>query len=210
MAFCPNCDAEVADDALKCTKCGATFGPGSAWQPSLTKRSRASETDGGPVYFSVSCSKFAVLSTLTLLIYTYYWFYQNWRFEKKDTGENLWPLPRTIFAPFFAYFLFDAVRAILKRHDLPVFDACLLALVFFAFNITWGLPDPYWLVSVFAFMPILPIQAAINQLNAKIAPDAPRNDRYTAANIVVIVIGVVFWLLILAGMFFPENADALR
>ena len=43
MPFCPNCDADVAKDALNCTQCGATFGPGSAWQPRPTKSSVASQ-----------------------------------------------------------------------------------------------------------------------------------------------------------------------
>jgi hypothetical protein len=210
MPFCPNCDAEVAEDALNCAQCAAAFGPGSAWQPSLTKRNGANEAGGKPIYFPVSCSKFAVLSAGTLLVYTYYWFYQNWKFEKLRSGENLWPLPRTIFAPLTAYFLFDAIRISLKRHGLPVFSAGSLAAAFIVLNMTWRFPDPYWLVSSLGFLPLLPIQASINKLNLKIAPDTPRNDRFSAANIAAIVIGVVLWLLVLAGMFQGENADALR
>jgi hypothetical protein len=50
-----------------------------------------------------------VLSFLTLDAYALYWFYQNWKIEKKRTRESLWPLARTVFAPLTAYFLFDGI-----------------------------------------------------------------------------------------------------
>src|SRR3990172_4853845 len=37
MAFCPNCDVELSEDAAECANCGATFGVGSAWLPSVQR-----------------------------------------------------------------------------------------------------------------------------------------------------------------------------
>lgn len=33
MAYCPNCNTTIAPDTESCARCGATFGPGSAWKP---------------------------------------------------------------------------------------------------------------------------------------------------------------------------------
>ncbi len=38
MPFCPNCNAELGVNDQLCTRCGATFGSDSAWQPSATPR----------------------------------------------------------------------------------------------------------------------------------------------------------------------------
>ena len=69
------------------------------------------------------------------------------------------------------------------------------------------LPDPYWLASIFSFVPLLPVQAAVNRLHETVAPTAPRNDRYSGGNTLTIIFGALLLCLIVLGMLLPpENA----
>jgi len=207
MAFCPNCSTEVAADALKCPQCEAMFGASSAWRPSATRPDAALYVQGKPLYFAVSCSKLAVLAVVTFGLYVIYWFYRNWKMEQQRAGRG-WPLLLTALCPLTAYLLFDSIRSSLVRHSLPKIDAGLLALSFFALNLGSRFPDPYWILAVLSFVPILFVQAHVNKLNSQLAPDAPPNDRYSGANIAVVVVGALVWLLVLAGMFLPDPNGA--
>ena len=160
----------------------------------------------GPLYFPVSCSKLVVLSISTLGLYVIYWFYRNWKIEQQRAGRG-WPILLTFFCPLISYLLFDSIRTNLVRHSLPGIDAGFLALSFLGFNALWKLPDPYSILSVLAFLPPLIAQASINKLNAQVAPDAPRNERYSGANIWAIVVGALLWVLVILGLFLPDGVS---
>jgi hypothetical protein len=177
MSFCPNCGREIAANAIKCEHRGATFGEGSQWQP-LSAPPQAPARPGEPLYFPVSISKLIVLSMSTMGLYVIYWFYRNWKMEQQRAGRG-WPILLTFFCPLSSYLLFDSIRTTLVRHSVPKIDAGLLALSFLALNLAWRLPDPYWIFAILSFFPPMIAQASINELNARVAPDAPRNDRYS-------------------------------
>jgi len=50
------------------------------------------------------------------------------------------------------------------------------------------------------------VQRGINDLNAAVAPDAPRNNTYSAANVIWIFIGSILVLLAVAGALLPPAA----
>jgi lipopolysaccharide export LptBFGC system permease protein LptF len=54
---------------------------------------------------------------------------------------------------------------------------------------------------------LVPVQRTVNALNAVVAPDAPRNDAYTGKNLVLIVVGVIFYVLLILGMMAPVQND---
>ena len=74
----------------------------------------------------------------------------------------------------------------------------------------WRLPDPYWLVSYLSFLPLLVVQRAVNALSAAVAPAADRNDRYSGANVVIIVLGAILFVLVILGAFVPNPDDAVQ
>jgi len=205
MSFCPNCSREIAANAIKCEHCGATFGEGSQWQP-LSAPPQAPARPGEPLYFPVSISKLIVLSMSTMGLYVIYWFYRNWKMEQQRAGRG-WPILLTFFCPLSSYLLFDSIRTTLVRHSVPKIDAGLLALSFLALNLAWRLPDPYWIFAMLGFFPPMIAQGSINELNARVAPDAPRNDRYSGANITAIVVGTMLWALVILGLFLPDVAQ---
>lgn len=158
-------------------------------------------------YFPVSTGKLAVMSVVTFGLYEIYWFYQHWTRERARTGENLWPVPRAIFGVLFAYSLSRRIRGQALAAKVPAFESPgLLAVAYFLITGTWRLPDPYWLIGLFAFVPLLPVQAAANRVNQYMAPTAPPNDAYSAANIVMIVLGAISLILIVFSLLAPKAA----
>lgn len=156
-------------------------------------------------YFPVSTGKLAVMSIVTFGLYEIYWFYQHWTRERARTGEDLWPVPRAIFGVLFAYSLARRIRGqALAAKVLAFGSPGLLAVAYFLINGTSQLPSPYWLIWLFAFLPLLPVQAAANRVNQQMAPAAPRNDSYGGANIVMIVLGAICLILVVLGLLAPE------
>lgn len=149
-------------------------------------------------YFSVGLAKLALLTVCTFGFYQIYWFYQQWKREVARTGEDLWVVPRAIFAPIFAYSLFRRVHQLAAEGQGAGFSPGFLATAYIMINLAWRLPDPYWVAAFFAFLPLLPVQAAANRINQRVAPAAPRNELFTLANVAGIVVGSFLVLGVIA------------
>jgi hypothetical protein len=165
-----------------------------------------------PIFFAVSRTKLIVLLILTLTLYQLVWFYKNWALVR-ERGESVWPLPRTIFGVLFCYSLFERVRA--RGAALGIrLDAGLLAAGFIFFSVAGNLLDRFGdsvavsgigilLLYVSAFF-LVPVQSAIDAINRAEVPDHDPNDRFTVANWVWIVFGVLLIGLVAVGLSLPE------
>lgn len=162
-----------------------------------------------PVFFSVSVAKLCVLSFFSFGAYTLYWFYQNWKLVRDEHKEDVSPIARTILSNFYCYALFSRMIARGRDVHLSVFPAALCAVAWFVTNVLWRLPDPYWLVSTLSFLWLIPAQEYANRLNAIAVPHHERNTGYSAWNKALVGFGVVWWLLVLAGMFLPDPTDGV-
>ncbi len=159
-----------------------------------------------PAYFPVSATKFVVLSLCSLGLYELYWFYQHWKLERERTGENLSPFWRAFFSPLFALSLFNRIRDFGAQRSTRVgYSPGALAVAFFALQISWRLPDPYWLISMLAFLPLLPVRTAVASINSAYAPEASTNAKFSGANIALVVFGGLVLILAIAGTFLPEE-----
>ena len=79
-------------------------------------------------------------------------------------------------------------------------------MLFFVLNLTWRLPDPWWTISLLGFLPIVPVVRTIQQMHAREASTEGLNSRYTAPNIVAMIIGgIVLLLALLATFFMPDG-----
>jgi hypothetical protein len=65
------------------------------------------------------------------------------------------------------------------------------------------LPDPFWAVSLLAFLPLITVQKAIHSVNAAVAPKVDRNGNFSAANIVVMILGGFCLVLAALGTTVP-------
>ncbi|WP_028294110.1 hypothetical protein [Oceanobacter kriegii] len=162
------------------------------------------DTSNTPIYFAVSPLKLVVMSICTMGIYELYWFYKNWVLIKEREKLNIMPFWRAVFAYFFCYSFFkkveaSAVDASLERSLSPG----LLAAGWIIVTLLWKLPAPFWLITYFAVIFLLPVQALVDNINEVNSPGHAKNSKFTGWNIFGVVVGGLFFLLILLGTFLP-------
>ena len=159
-----------------------------------------------PPAFAVSTTKLVVMCLATLNMYTLYWFYKHWQAIRRRTGHKVSPVWRAIFSIIWAYSCFQYIEVEARKQGvLRTISPGGLAAGWVILNLLSRLPDPLWLVSLFAFLFLLPAQGLANELNAKVAPQADRNSRFTWINIVWLVIAALMWLLVIVGLLLPPQ-----
>ena len=162
-------------------------------------------------FFQTSPQKVAVLSVATLGLYQLFWFHKQW-YRRKAHGEDVIPILRTIFAVLFAYSLFQTVNREFERRlppDQPLasslsepLNAGGLALGFFVLSILYRiLPGLLAMAGLFSVVPLVIVQKKMNELHAEMGFDPNAGTGYGAGAIVALVIGGLFWLLALIGLF---------
>ncbi len=157
-------------------------------------------------FYVVSTLKFNFLFYLTMGFYSIYWFYRHWKAWKRHTGRDLWPVPRSIFSIFFVHSLF----ALFEKTRNPIvarkgdFWASLFVVAAIFENIAsrFAGDDLGWgdLVSLGCLIPI-GISLSWGQKVANSAcldSDGSRNAHFSIANILWMVFGGLFWLLVLS------------
>ena len=157
------------------------------------------------MFFPTSKTKLIVMSVCTFSIYIFYWFYTNWKILKETQDLDIRPFWRTFFVPIFCYSLFRGVRECSKENSISTaYSPGLITVGYILFSITGLLPDPFSLMTFFLpVLPLLPVQGAINSLNAKVVPDLKINNQFSGWNIAGIIFGVIFWGLLILGMSMP-------
>ncbi|MGK0171401.1 MAG: hypothetical protein ACI9W2_003131 [Gammaproteobacteria bacterium] len=154
---------------------------------------------GNLTLFPVGQRKFVIMSVATLGLYEYFWFYRNFQCMK-TAGRDIWPVPRSFFYGLMALSLYDYVH---EKEPIP--RRGWLAFAVFVLSILWRLPQPWWLISFFGFLPLLPLRAAIERALTRIDGNANLNLQLTGGNWVWIVVGGLFWVLALAGTFLSKE-----
>jgi len=145
------------------------------------------------------------MSVATLSLYEIYWSYQNWKCVQRLNDEKLNAPIRAFFYPVTSYFLLRRIRDHAQKVEEGVsLQAGLLAIAVFALSVLWRLPDPYWLVSLLAFLPLLPVQSLANRINRKVAPRADPNSRFGGWNIAGAVAGGLLLVLAIVGILSEE------
>ena len=158
-----------------------------------------------PIYFPVSVLKLVILSICTFGLYELYWFGENWRCEKARTNEVLRPAWRGVFAFFFCNSLLNRIKHYATQAQVPAsYSSVLLTATYILLTLCYRLPDPWWLAGMCSFLPLIPVQNVINQINAKETPTADSNARLSGANWALIVIGGSMYLLGMIGIFLPR------
>ena len=163
------------------------------------------QTTQTPIYFPVSIPKLVCLSFCSFGIYEIYWFYKNWQLERNRKREQLSPFWRAVFTVFYCYSLFKRIidtgasEGLFKRGG-----AGLLATLYIVSSVSWKIPDPYSLISVLTVVPLVMAQGMAGKINARLAPEAPRNARFSIANIVLLALGGPLFLYGVLSAFIPN------
>jgi hypothetical protein len=156
-------------------------------------------------FFAVSLTKLFLMSLCTFGLYDIFWFYKNWKLVKEQELDYIMPFWRAVFTFFFCYPLFKMVANKAKNLGLGYLPAGPLVVAYIAFILTNYLKEPYSLIANLSIFFLLPIQAAINQINAIKTPGHNPNNQFSAWNIVAILLGGIVHLLVFIGLFFPAQ-----
>ena len=188
LITCPDCQHEVSDGAQACIYCG---------RPLAVPVPQPSRVEARHGLFPVAPHKFAVLSVCTVNFYTLYWYYQNWCRIRGRTGEQLSP-----------FSLFARVAEQAAERGVTVFwSPTLLGLAYVFICVAGTFPNPWWLVSLAGFIPLLPVVQTIQRLNEGDPGTGNRNEAYSGANVATILVGGIIVLLAVAGTFMSEEEE---
>ncbi|AKQ47686.1 hypothetical protein TH63_12350 [Rufibacter radiotolerans] len=146
--------------------------------------------------------KFALLCVLTFGIYEIYWFYQNWNFIKEfEEREEIMPFWRSIFIVFFGQHLFSRVLVRAQEQGYQEsYSSGGLLFAFFILTLLSRLPDPLWLISLFSFLPLIPVLNARNYFFRKACPTGTESTTFTGGEVACVVLGTIFFGLVVIGL----------
>jgi hypothetical protein len=156
---------------------------------------------------AVSITKLLVMDIGTFGLYQFYWFYRHWVAVRRRGDKSIMPFWRAFFGVIWCYSLFSRIHEdARKEHVDNWISVGTLAAGWVILNLCSRLPDPFWLVTFLSVFFLVPIQRQANDLNAKMAPTADRNSRFTWVNIAWLAIMAVFWALVIIALLLPAEA----
>lgn len=172
-------------------------------------------TSAGPMFLHIPVGRLVFMSIISWGLYEAYWMYKNWRYLKERDGLKILPFWRSFFfGIFYCYGMLKAIRNDPKSNAIEQasFSAGGLAtgwiiLVFLGFVL--GKADDIgvnmlgMIISFPSFLFFAPVQNYINRVNAKLSP-RPAYNPWSAGHIVCLVLGILIWVLVLAGLALPE------
>lgn len=156
-------------------------------------------------WFPVARQKLIVMSVATMSMYQIYWFYRNWQLVNARKGSSGSPFWRALAAPITAHGLFADVRADAQARFITVgWSSAGLAVIYFCLTLCCFLDYPWWTIALGSVFALIPVHATMGAVNAKVAPNAPRNDGYSTMDIIAIVIGIALTIL---GLYLTREAQ---
>lgn len=180
-------------------------------------------SDGDNAFYVVAIRKFTLLFFLTLGIYQLYWTYKNWSAYKdrcryaNAEGKDIWPIPRAIFSVFFTHSLFHKVddyatekeRTLswsVDSHATGLVGLLIISGVCERLS-SKSIGSPYtdlaWLVMLVPlYFGYRHAQQYVNTACGD--PTGISNSELTGANWAWMVVGGLFCILAMIGLFLPE------
>lgn len=183
----------------------------SAFPEPLPSPSQESETgpqemlfQDQPVFFPVGLWKLGLMSVCTLGIYPVYWSFRNWKLLRDHDGMEISPFWRSAFYPLWSFSLFRIIRGKARDSGIPVsFSPNGMGLAVVFFNAIVRLPDPFWLLSLLSFVPLVMVQSTVTEINRLHAPLADANEELSGKNLLALILGGSMIVLALIASFLP-------
>jgi uncharacterized membrane protein YhdT len=212
-------EGPIADSGLRAMVRDGVLSPGSlVWTEGMAGWEAAGQVlpayvgtpgslalpDGTPMFFRVSVGKFVTMAVATFGLYEIYWSYRNWKYLRDSTGLKVSPFWRAWFVLFWNYELLRTIKTRGSAYAAIDYSAGWLTVVYLTLLVSGQLPYPLWIVSVFSFLPLLPVVRAIDAVNAT-APDAHVSRQYSGGEIICLVLGGAWWLVLLYGYLGPSG-----
>lgn len=163
------------------------------------------DKDTEPFPYVISIPKLIILSFTTFGLYEIYWFYKQYKSFKAETNWKIIPWLWALFAHLLSYSLFKKVSFLIKDIDkkrkLEYFG---LAIAYLIFGFVARFPEPYSLISLLSFLPLIPLQKAINFYWQKKLGKELKESKFGRWNYSWAIGGSIFLLLALVGTLRPD------
>jgi hypothetical protein len=170
---------------------------GAMWLPFTGALPAASPPVLTARYHHVAAWKFAVMWVTTLGLYQLWWAWCCWRQVRERDRSRIRPFWRGLL---FWIWLHPLLADIARASGRAAGPRELLALAaVLALGLAGGLPDPWWLVSLLGFVPLLPAVRAVDRLNHAAGVQGPAYGRLRWPHLAVMPAGC---LVLAAAAFF--------
>lgn len=207
LVYCSKCSQGVTVAVDQCPHCGTPLPKNEA--PTAVSQAEVVLDGSQPAqtpFFAVSLSKLVLLSTFTLGLYDFYWFWRNWNRIRARGEPRITPSLRALFVLFYCYPCFIRIKlAGVSRGVTPAPPIDILAICYLLLGFAWKLPGPLWLICFLKIAFLLPIQSYVNRINAIASPGHDPNSRFGVWNWIAIVVGGILLVLVLIGTFLPKH-----
>jgi len=150
----------------------------------------------------ISVNKFIFLSIISFGLYELWWIYKEWRFFQQKEKSDITPAARAIFSIFYLHSLFSRILGFAKEKGYSgTYSATLLFIGYIVGSLLAQLPEPFWIVSLITLVFLIPPFKAMNFAKQNSTDFIVTEETsYSNRQIVLIIIGIVFWTLVLWGM----------
>jgi hypothetical protein len=121
------------------------------------------------------------------------WFYKNWKYIRQRDESRILPFWRAVFAPLWCY----SLARDLSHQDARLTPtlAGLVAAAYAVLVIASRLPDPWWLLTLGTFLPLMALVSSIHAINRAAGVTSSYYSRFGAGPAVACFIGVPFLAL---------------
>ncbi len=159
------------------------------------------------VQYYQTLPQFLLLSFFSFGLYLLWWIYSSWKYFKTRDALDITPVARAIFSVFFQYALYDRILMYAKEKGYQEsYSPGVLFFVFFGSNLLSRLPDPYWLLSFLSILSyIAPVKALSFAQQQSTREQWLPQQNFTTAQVVMLLLGIIFWVVILSTMFLAES-----
>jgi len=152
-------------------------------------------------YFTASTFKLIVMSICTFGFYELYWFYKNWQFISVRDEVKMRPFWRAALTFFLSYVLFSDVKKEAQaegKQSAESIHAGIFAIVYIMIWLAWKLGNPFWLLSIFTFLPLLKVNQVAMELNRDMVDDYEENSTLSGkGGLIALLSGTVFAFAVL-------------
>jgi len=130
----------------------------------------------------VGAVKLVTMSVATLGVYNVYWQFQQWR-RVRDSGDDVQPLWRAVFAAFFCHSLFSRIEESTFAAGVDVsVPAGLLTVAFIGLSLCWRLPGAAAALGLLAVVPLVIAQRTATAVALKGGSEEAPNTRLRGWN----------------------------
>jgi len=150
-------------------------------------------------YHHVSALKFIIYSICSFGLYELFWFYKNWCYIRDRDGSSIMPFWRAFFGIIWCYPLAKDIGDSHARSNAGLVG--LAAVAFIGLTLCHKLPDPYWLLSLVTFIPLLYLVALVNQINRERGARGPFYARVRVHHVLICGLGALLLAAALAATF---------